>query len=103
MNRLACLFMVMASSIAMVGCADYAGSGAEFGATQGGVKDMTFARGLVETGQVPPAEAFVVEAMFSEHDLPLQGAPCSTLLCLRSAMGIAPNAQGSSAAWVQVG
>jgi Ca-activated chloride channel family protein len=73
------------------------------GATQGGVQDMSFARELVDQGRVPPADAIIVEAMFSEHDLPLQGAPCSTVLCLRAAMGIAPNAAGSTAAWVQVG
>ncbi|WP_437985728.1 vWA domain-containing protein [Sorangium sp. So ce117] len=110
MNRFFGFIMTVASGIVMVGCAEigasdvgsFDGSG-EFGATPGGVKDMGLARGLVENGRVPPAEAFVVEAMFSEHDLPLEGAPCATLLCVRAAMGIAPDAQGESAAWVQVG
>jgi Ca-activated chloride channel family protein len=73
------------------------------GATQGGVQDMSFARELVEQGKVPPADALIVEAMFSEHDLPLQGAPCSTVLCLRAAMGVAPSATEQPSAWVQVG
>jgi Ca-activated chloride channel family protein len=104
MNRLAGLLGMVISGMALLGCSGLQASAqGEFGATQGGVQDMTFARSLVETGQVPPPEAFVVEGMFSEHDLPLQGEPCSTLLCLRSAMGIAPNAAGESAAWVQVG
>ena len=100
-------------STTAVGCsmdmtsADVAGgmnsSGGDFGATQGGVQDMSFARQLVEEGKVPPASAFVVEAMFSEHDLPLTGAPCAETLCLRSAMGVAPNASADPAAWVQVG
>lgn len=77
--------------------------GGDFGATQGGVQDMSFARELVAQGRVPPADAFVVEAMFSEHDLPLEGAPCSTLLCLRGSMGVAPSATLDPAAWVQVG
>jgi Ca-activated chloride channel family protein len=77
--------------------------GSDFGATQGGVQDMSFARELVEQGRVPPPEAFVVEAMFSEHDLPVEGAPCSTTLCLRAAMGVAPDAAAEPAAWVQVG
>ena len=64
--------------------------GGEFGATQGGVQDMSLARELVAQGRVPPPEAFVVEAMFSEHDLPIAGPPCQTTLCLRAAMGIAP-------------
>ncbi|WP_441287716.1 vWA domain-containing protein [Sorangium sp. KYC3313] len=110
MNRFFGFIMTVASGIVMAGCGEsgassmgsFGGSG-EFGATPGGVKDMGFARGLVENGRVPPAEAFVVEAMFSEHDLPLEGAPCATLLCVRAAMGIAPDAQGESAAWVQVG
>jgi Ca-activated chloride channel family protein len=103
MNRLAGFFGIVLSGIALLGCSGLQSSAGDFGATPGGVQDMTFARGVVENGQVPPPEAFVVEGMFSEHDLPLEGAPCSTLLCLRSAMGIAPNAAGSSAAWVQVG
>jgi Ca-activated chloride channel family protein len=79
------------------------GSSGDFGATQGGVQNMSFARELVVQGKVPPAGAFLAEAMFSEHDLPLEGAPCAKTLCLRGAMGIAPNAAGESSAWVQVG
>ena len=103
MKRLGAFLGVVLSAVAQLGCSGLQTSAGEFGATQGGVQDLTFARGVVENGQVPPPEAFVVEAMFSEHDLPLTGAPCSTLFCLRSAMGIAPNAAGTSAAWVQVG
>ncbi|HSA21172.1 MAG TPA: VWA domain-containing protein, partial [Myxococcota bacterium] len=79
------------------------GGGGEFGATQGGVQDMQFARELVENGQVPPPDAFLVEGMFSEHDLPLTGAPCQNLLCLRTASGAAPTLAGEPAAWLQVG
>ena len=75
----------------------------DFGATPGGVKDMTFARELVEQGIVPPPEAFLVEAMFAEHDLPLDGAPCSQTFCTRAAMGIAPDESGASRGWLQVG
>jgi len=32
---------------------------------------------------VPPAESFVVEGMFSDHDLPIAGATCDKTLCLR--------------------
>lgn len=78
-------------------------NGGNFGATQGGVQDMTFARDLLKEGKVPPPEAFTVEAMFSEHDLPLAGGACQTTLCLRSAMGVAPDASGDPEAWVQVG
>ena len=86
------------------GTGDFAGSaGGDFGATQGGVQDMRFARDLVANGQVPPPAAFVVEGMFSEHDLGLSGAPCDTLLCLRSAMAVAPTLDGEPAGWMQVG
>lgn len=73
------------------------------GATPGGVQDMGFARELIANGQVPPAEAFVVEGMFSEHDLPLNGAACSRILCLRTAAGIAPILEDDASAWLQVG
>lgn len=76
---------------------------ADFGATQGGVQDMSFARETVDAGRVPPAAAFSAEAMFSEHDLPLEGGACETLLCLRAAGGVAPDVHGESSGWVQVG
>ncbi len=64
---------------------------------------MGFARELVANGQVPPPEAFVVEGMFSEHDLPLEGETCAQLLCLRGALGVAPTLEGDDSAWVQIG
>ncbi|MGB5811224.1 MAG: VWA domain-containing protein, partial [Polyangiales bacterium] len=77
--------------------------GGDFGATQGGIQDMSFARDTVKAGRVPPPEAFVVEAMFSEHDLPLDGDACETTLCLRAAAGVAPSRDDEPSAWVQVG
>ncbi|MEK7706159.1 MAG: VWA domain-containing protein [Myxococcota bacterium] len=78
-------------------------SGDEFGATQGGLQGLTFARELVAAGRVPPAEAFVAEAMFSEHDLPVDGEACDEPLCLRATSGVAPNNDGALAGWIQVG
>ena len=75
----------------------------EFGATQGGVQDLGLARELIAAGRVPPAEAFVVEGMFSEHELGLSGDPCDTLLCLRTAIGVAPTLDGETCGWLQVG
>ncbi len=72
------------------------------GATQGGVQDMGLARALVDAGQVPPAAAFVVEGMFSEYDLGLQGPPPDARLSLTPGLGIAPAADGTSAAWLQL-
>ncbi|MDF1563200.1 MAG: VWA domain-containing protein [Deltaproteobacteria bacterium] len=88
---------------AAAGCAMSGMGGSDFGATQGGVQDLALAREYVAAGTVPPPEAFPVEGIFSEHDLPLQGTPCQTLLCLRTALGLAPTAAGESAAWLQVG
>lgn len=87
------------------GTASFGGgsSGAEFGATQGGVQDMGFARELIAAGQVPPPEAFLVEGMFSEHDLGLAGEPCDTTLCLDAALGVAPTVEGTASGWLQVG
>ncbi len=73
-------------------------SGGGFGATPGGVQDMSLARELVSNGRVPPAEALLVEAMLSEHDLPLSGDECADLLCLRGALGWQENA-----GWIQLG
>jgi Ca-activated chloride channel family protein len=100
--------LAVGMAVAATGCGGSAMGGnygppGEFGATQGGVQDMTLARSLVDEGKVPPPEAIIVEAMFSEHDLPLEGAPCDTLLCLRAAMGIAPDDGGETSAWVQIG
>lgn len=78
-------------------------AGGNAGATPGGVQDMGFARELIANGKVPPAEAFVVEGMFSEHDLPLAGEPCAQLLCLNGALGVAPTLAGKASAWLQVG
>lgn len=82
------------------GSGDTAG---EAGATPGGVQDMGLARELVEEGLVPPPEAFVVEGMFSEHDLPVKGPSCEDTLCLRSALAVAPTVAGEPSAWLQVG
>lgn len=79
-----------------------ASPGGEFGATTGGVKDLGLARALIQGGRIPPAAAFPVEGAFAEHDLPLAGAACSRTLCLRGALGVAPQLEGGQAGWVQV-
>lgn len=104
MHRLASRFaLVLGLSLGLTACSEYATGGGDFGATPGGVKDLTFARGLVEKGQVPPAEALLVEAMFAEHDLPLDGPACAETLCLRSAIGRAPALDGQARGWAQIG
>lgn len=86
-------------AVALMACGD---SG-DFGATPGGVKDLRLARELVANGQVPPADALLVEAMFAEHDLGLEGAACEQELCVRAAAGLAPEIGGEARGWAQVG
>jgi Ca-activated chloride channel family protein len=85
-----------------VGGLDSTGAG-DFGATPGGVKDLRLARELIANGQVPPADALLVEAMFAEHELGLEGAACDRTLCLRGAAGFAPEIDGEPRGWAQVG
>lgn len=94
------LLRVLGCSLASSGSGFPAG---DFGATQGGAQDMGLARQLIDNGRVPPEEAFVVEGMFSEHELGLTGDACERTLCLREAMGIAPALDGSPRGWLQVG
>ena len=75
----------------------------DFGATPGGVQDMRIARELISDGRVPPPEAFVVEGMFSEHDLPLSGSVCERTLCVRAAAAVAPLLDEREAGFAQVG
>ncbi len=120
MRRLAQFALVLLAAVAWTGCTEHPMTNAApdpfmgsnigaptpapgAGATAGGVQDMNLARDLVAEGRVPPPEAFSVEGMFSEHDLPLDGPACSDPLCLRAALGIAPDSTGATAAWVQVG
>lgn len=100
-NRL--FFALCLASLQPACSAGFLGGGGDFGATPGGVQDLSFARGLVEAGFVPPAEAVLVEGMFSEHDLPLSGPPCAETLCLRGAVGVAPGLAGSPRVFAQVG
>src|SRR5262245_16200357 len=105
MRRLLLLFLLLPACGGLEGGSfgDDALGDDDFGATPGGVKDMTIARELVANGPIPPPEALLVEAMFSEHDLPLSGAPCSMTLCLKAGAGVAPDRAGVSHGWLQVG
>jgi Ca-activated chloride channel homolog len=100
-------FLALLAAVALVlsACHMSAGlmNGGGFGATAGGVQDMGLAREMIDRGIVPPPEAFVVEGMFSEHDLPLDGAPCTEVLCLRAAPGLGPTLEGEASGWLQVG
>jgi len=90
-------------SLAAAACGGGGGYGGDFGATPGGVKDLRLARDLIAKGQVPPADALLVEGMFAEHDLGITGAPCERTLCLRAAAGFAPELDEEPRGWAQVG
>ncbi|QRK07621.1 VWA domain-containing protein [Archangium violaceum] len=76
----------------------------DVGGTPGGAQDMALARRKIAVGIVPAPEDFVVEGLYSEHDLPLDGAPCEQVLCLRTATGIATALDtGRQEVFVQVG
>lgn len=91
--------------VSSIGCGGDFGGGyaGDFGATPGGIKDLRLARELIAAGQIPPADALLVEAMFAEHDLALEGAPCARTLCLRAAAGFAPDHDQSPRGFAQVG
>lgn len=52
------------------------------GATPGGAQDISFFRDRVAAGEVPHANTFTPEGLFSEHDLPLTTrSKCAQTLC----------------------
>jgi Ca-activated chloride channel homolog len=96
-------FLVIAAASACVSTIDQVGAAGDFGATPGGVKDLKLARELIAAGTVPPSDAVLVEAMFAEHDLPIEGAPCARTLCLRATAGLAPEIDRTPRAWAAIG
>jgi Ca-activated chloride channel family protein len=97
---------LVAAAFTLAGCGVPVSSapGGDFGATPGGAQDIGLARRKVAEGQVPLQEDFVAEGLYSEHDLPLEGASCDQVLCLRTATAIAPAIDtGRQEVFVQVG
>lgn len=99
------VFVALAAALSLAGCGGGAMTGGGgFGATPGGSQDIALARAKVAGGVVPDPQDFVMEGLYSEHDLPLDGAPCTETLCLRLATGIAPASDtGKQEVFVQVG
>ena len=97
--------LALVLGLSLLGCSHGLSSspGGDFGATPGGVKDLHLARKLIAAGQIPPADALLVEAMYAEHDLPLEGATCARTLCLRAAAGFAPELDDTARGFAQVG
>ncbi|HMV67740.1 MAG TPA: VWA domain-containing protein, partial [Myxococcota bacterium] len=76
----------------------------DWGATPGGAQDIGAARDVIASGGVPSADAFPVEGLLSEHDLPVAGPPCDDLLCVRPALAVAPWLEtGELTTWLQLG
>lgn len=46
--------------------------GGNYGLTPGGAQDFAYIRSLINNGQIPNPENFVVEGLLSEYDLPLE-------------------------------
>jgi Ca-activated chloride channel family protein len=109
---------IVLGMLCLLGACDFAGSGGSFhgggggpvagggglGATPGGAKDINQARAVVAAGQVPTADRITVEGLISQHDIPISGAPCSALFCVRPEAARAPSlATGQDALWVTLG
>ena len=59
------------------------------GATPGGAQDNGLAQTQVSQGGVPKPEAFTVEGLLNQYDLPLESLPCTQDLCIDAAYGVA--------------
>ena len=74
------------------------------GATPGGAQDNGLAQTQVNNGQVPKPEAFTVEGLLNQYDLPLENTSCAQDLCIDAAYGVAPVlTENRSAVFVQIG
>jgi Ca-activated chloride channel family protein len=100
------LLVALLAMLSLAGCGvpGTAVGSNDFGATPGGAQDIALARKKIAQGQIPAPEDFTAEGLYSEHDLPLVGPDCDQVLCLRTAMGIAPAIDtGRQELFVQVG
>ena len=76
------------------------------GATPGGAQDNGLAQTQVNQGTVPKPEAFTVEGLLNQYDLPLESQACppGQALCIDAAYGVAPAmVDNRSAVFVQIG
>ncbi|HVG57611.1 MAG TPA: VWA domain-containing protein [Hyalangium sp.] len=95
---------LLAAALTLVGCDVASGPVGDLGAVPGGAQDIGLARKKIANGEVPEPADFVAEGLYAEHDLPLEGAACDQVLCLRTATGIAPAIDtGKQEVFVQVG
>ena len=81
------------------GCA-----GGSMGATSGGAQDNGLAQTQINQGVVPKPDAFTVEGLLNQYDLPLESLPCTTDLCIDAGYGVAPVlVRDRSGVFVQLG
>jgi Ca-activated chloride channel family protein len=101
MTKQASSRFVLLLGMTCLGCAGSAGS---MGATPGGAQDNGLAQTQIASGQVPRPEAFTVEGLLNQYDLPLESQTCNQDLCVDAAYGVAPGlVQTRSAVFVQIG
>lgn len=102
--RVAALAATMGLALSCGASLSSGGFGGEAGATPGGGQDLALAREKVAQGQVPSVEDLPYEGLYSEHDLPIDGARCEDVLCVRAGAAVAADydAAGPSG-WVQLG
>ncbi|MBZ0265943.1 VWA domain-containing protein [bacterium] len=104
------IIVLMAFSL-IIGCSDNmytptgsADFGGDYGATPGGSQDFSYFRSLVEDGMVPYPEDILIEGLFSEYDLPLEGPEPRHILGLKCATGYAgQNGLPGAGMFVQLG
>jgi Ca-activated chloride channel family protein len=90
----------LALSAGLAGCSGSGGAGA----TTGGAQDNALAQAQISKGLVPKPEAFTVEGLLNQYDLPLESQACSLDLCIDAGYGISPVlVQDRSAVFVQIG
>ncbi len=80
----------------VIGCGDeFTGGsldsapGGGFGGTPGGAQDVSQIRQMIDNGEVPRFDDFLIEGIFSEYDLPIDGPPPDRTLTVRAAHGYA--------------
>ena len=89
--------------VACIGCSA-ASTGGSMGATTGGAQDNGLAKTQIDQGLVPRPEAFTVEGLLNQYDLPLESQTCTLDLCIDAGFGVAPVlVQDRSAVFVQIG
>ncbi len=95
----------LATLLTVAGCGTYGSfTGADLGATPGGVQDIGYARMIIESGGVPRVEDFEIAGLLNEHDMPLSGGPCEKLLCLNTGFGVGPVVtDGTDYGFLQIG